>query len=652
MHRIEKSGKMAQNIAHGKTEKKWCDKCGTLILGKKCSFCGSEGRIFEINAPGDIRPGMGDSIGNIKDIFRRSFGTDRPIEGRMIFLNKIPGEDRSDEVIAHGEVIGVIRFDPRDNTYGLELRQAGADLFSGEATKNTVSFGNMSGHLKGKVIKGTDISEATGDFAAGDPVIVIKGKKIGAGIALADSRDAAFSERAVKIKYMDTDENRPISPTSGRIEFVNSNRDHIEMLEKNGISDIRSFVSKKKMPVTVSFSGGKDSLAAYGIASKALDRFTLLFIDTGLEFPETVEYVRKFVSENGLNMLKASAGNAFWDSVGIFGPPAKDFRWCCKVCKLGPITDLISREFPGGTITVEGNRMLESFSRSDIGFVSKNPFVPNQINLNPVRTWSASEIWGYIWMRGMSYNPLYEKDFERIGCYLCASCLASEWRNTERTHPGMYSEWERFLREYAESKGLPDEYVSTGFWRWKSLPPKMIQIAKEMDLDLRPKKSAGREMKMMKGASSCAAGGYSMEAIIDVHSDREFSFVEDSLKVIGDVRYSPEFEIAVLKTDRGGVKIFGGGQVSVTADSAKDAERLFERSVKALIRAEMCVGCGICAKGCPKRAITIRGGFRVDPKRCIRCGRCERSCAIMHYYDKIIRQVPEADIGKQSCDKG
>lgn len=165
---------MAQNIAHGKVEGRWCDGCGTLLLGRKCSSCGSAGRPFEMNSPGDIRPCMGDSIEAVNSLFRDHFGTDGPISGRMMFFNKIPGEDRSDEIIAHGEVIGVIRFDPRDSSIKLELRQAGADIFANAATKNLLSFGNMSGHLKGKTIKGSDITEIAGNFYAGEPLIVRK----------------------------------------------------------------------------------------------------------------------------------------------------------------------------------------------------------------------------------------------------------------------------------------------------------------------------------------------------------------------------------------------------------------------------------------------------------------------------------------------
>lgn len=635
---------MAQNnAAHGKEVCRWCDRCGTLILGRKCSVCGSEGRIFEINSPGDIRPCMGDSYDVLRTLFTDTFGTFSPLEGRMIFFNKVPGEDRTDEIVAHGAVIGIIRFDMRDNCLKIELRQPGADLFRDVATKNIIIFGNMSGHLKGKTIPGANVIEVTGDFSEGDPVLVRKALKAGPGIAVSGSKGMKEAEKAVRIRDLNAASEMPLSPPSDREMFVKANKDHLLALESNGISDIRSFIKGKKQPVTVSFSGGKDSLAAYGMASRAVRNPGLLFINTGLEFPETVEYVHAFAEEYGETLHIADAGNAFWDNVDTFGPPAKDFRWCCKVCKLGPITDLISHDYPKGTITVEGNRALESFARSKIGFVSKNPFVPNQTNLNPVRTWSAAEVWGYIWLRHLKYNPLYEMDFERIGCYLCASCLSSEWRNTGRIHPEMYSQWEDHLHEYAEERGLPKEYIDMGFWRWKVLPPKMVQLAEGMDLRTAPSKGGRMSLKMLKGASVCAAGGYSEEAIATVPRNRDFSYVEDALRTVGEVKYSPEFEIVLLKTPKGRAKVFGGGQISVTAASARDAEYVFERTVKGLLRAQLCTSCGICAKGCPKHAIRISGGLRVDPDRCNRCGKCERSCMVIHYYDKMISPSDKAN---------
>ena len=628
-----------RNSAHGKETFRWCDACGNLILGGSCSVCGSGGREFEVNSPGDIRPCMGDSIGIVKGLFKEAFGTSKPLDGRMMFLNKIPGEDRTDEIIAYGSVLGILRFDLRLDRLVLEIRQPGADLFYGCATKNVVSFAGMSGHLKGKTVPGANVTSVTGEFAEGSALILKKGTKVGAGIALTDSSSIREAEKAVKIRDLNVpmEMQCPLSDIGG---FVRCNRSHIKSLAKRGVKEIRKFLEEKNgrnLPVTVSFSGGKDSLAAYGLASEAVGKdLELINIDTGLEFPETLEYVRSFSERNRVKVRTARGGNGFWSNVDTFGPPAKDFRWCCKVCKLGPVTDLISESYPQGTITVEGNRWLESFARSGIGFVTRNPFVPNQINLNPIRSWNAAEVWGYILLFGLDYNPLYDRDFERIGCYLCPSCLSSEWRNTGRIHPELYGVWEEYLRAYARKRGLPEEYASMGFWRWKVLPPKMVLLAEGLDLRMEPESPSAASMDILKGASPCTAGGYSMEAILRIERIRDFSYVEDALRTVGDVKYSPEFEIALLRLPNGRAKLFGGGQISVTAPDGKNAKQVFERATKALIRAEMCTECGICQKGCPRHAITIKGGLRVDPERCNSCGRCESSCMIVHYYDKLM----------------
>ena len=74
----------------------------------------------------------------------------------------------------------------------------------------------------------------------------------------------------------------------------------------------------------------------------------------------------------------------------------------------------------------------------------------------------------------------------------------------------------------------------------------------------------------------------------------------------------------------------------MTADTQKNAEYMLEKTVKAMVRSMMCTSCGICAKGCARRAIRISGGMRVDPKKCISCGACEKSCMVIHYYDRLV----------------
>lgn len=400
------------------------------MLSEKCYICGSKGREFVINNPGDIRPCMGDSVDMILSLFKNAFGTSSPINGKAIFFNKIAGEDRADEVIVNGSILAVVRFDIVHNKMVLEIKQPGAEMFNNIATKNIVVLGKISGHIKRKTISGENIISTIGSFSAGETLIIRKGTKIGTGIAIENSTDIHKSKRAIKVydinfpSYINT-------PVSADMQtFVNANSNHIIHISKLAIKEIKNFLASKdgkRLPITVSFSGGKDSLVAYWIATETTNDLDLIYINTGLEFPETIEYVKKFSDIHNNKLHIVNAGNTFWDNINIFGPPAKDFRWCCKLCKLGPIADMISNVFPKGTITIEGNRRLESYTRSKIGFITRNPFVPNQINLNPIRSWCAAEVWGCIFLNNLQYNELYNKDFERIGCYLCPSCLSSEW---------------------------------------------------------------------------------------------------------------------------------------------------------------------------------------------------------------------------------
>jgi phosphoadenosine phosphosulfate reductase len=621
---------------HGKTEWRWCDTCGTLLLGEKCDRCSSPGRPFSVSLPGDVRPALKRGMENVRGLFLKHFGTASFLDGRMLFFNKLAGEDRADEVIYGGRCIANIRFDLKEGQLKLDLRLDGAMLLADRAVKNVVTI-QTKGHLKGKSVGGIDISLIEGQFNEGEPLVIKAGGLIGAGAAKTASKDAVAKEKSVLIRDIARMEELKLPPKADRDVFVASNRAYLEKLEARAVSDMRSFFGNKKLPQTLSFSGGKDSLACYGLIKKASKSYKLIFIDTGLEFPETVHYVKEFARKYHERLLVADAGNAFWEQVGTFGPPAKDFRWCCKVCKLGPVTSLIEKEFPQGTVTVEGNRALESFARSQIGFVETNPFVPNQTILNPIREWTAAEVWGYIWLRGLMYNPLYEEDLERIGCYLCASCLGSEWRETARLQPQLHAKWEEWLKGWAKSSGSSEDMVRYGFWRWKVMPPKMRQLAEEVGLQMPRQRADSMDLRMTKGVSPCAAGGYSIEGVLRLPQRHRFNEVGEALKTVGDVKTMPEFEIALARKKDSSVKAFGGGQIVAVAPTPEAAERMFAAGARAYLRGQMCTRCGICVKNCRERAISVENGLKIDERRCTRCGRCEDACVVAHYYDKLVR---------------
>jgi len=623
-------------LPHGKVAFGWCDGCGTLILGEECAACGSEPRRFRVSAPGDIRPCFGEGVEVVRSIFERYLGHSSFLSGRLVFLNKIAGEDRADEIIVEGHVIGAMRFDLRKGDFRLDLRLDGARMLADHSCNGLVWIRPPAGHIKGRNLAGENIVGRKGRFQEGDPLVVVSGDLVCAGVARCASDQISAGKKAIGIREVGRGSLHLPERRVGWDAFVRSNLPWLERLEAKAVSDIRSFLGNSDLPVTLSFSGGKDSLACYGVTKRAAGDFVLLFVNTGLEFPETVDYVRRFADSRDQALLEANAGEQFWEQLDAFGPPAKDYRWCCKVCKLAPLTRMIEEHYPGGCITVEGNRALESFSRLKMGFVERNPFVPNQVVLNPIKDWRAAEVWAYIWWRDLPYNPLYDQDLERIGCYLCPSCLASEWRRTREIHPELYAKWDRLLREWAEEVGAGPEFIDLGFWRWKVLPPKMERLAREIDLRVPALRADRIELDVVKGVSPCTTGGYSVEGVLRLPMPRGFAKVAEMLHTLGAVRYSDEFNIVLVRAGPSTLKVFGGGQMVATAPGGAAAERLFRQGAKTLLRSQLCSGCGICIKSCPSGAITVDGVASIDSSKCSHCGRCLEVCVVAHYHDKIV----------------
>lgn len=85
-----------------------------------------------------------------------------------------------------------------------------------------------------------------------------------------------------------------------------TNTAHINPLENEAIYIIREVAAQFEKPVLL-FSGGKDSITLVRLAQKAFHPakipFPLMHIDTGHNFPETIEFRDKLVEELGLELI-------------------------------------------------------------------------------------------------------------------------------------------------------------------------------------------------------------------------------------------------------------------------------------------------------------------------------------------------------------
>jgi phosphoadenosine phosphosulfate reductase len=618
----------------------WCDSCNVPLISDNCGTCGSTGRQVRLSPPGDVRFCSPYERAIIRGLFQQNYGCDLLGE-RLVLLNKIPGDDKSDEVIVDGRTVGVCYYDLADGAYKLDLRLAGAKLIMSMTKMKTVTVDvPRTMHLSGKGIKGNMVVDASADIKKDDVVLIKVNESFnGFGVAKADAaglKDPAIN--TIKIRKIAGGQVSLNAKFSNMGDAINANRQALLKLEKSAINAIKGISGhgrNKGLPVTVSFSGGKDSLAVLNLARKAVKKPEAFYIDTGLEFPETKAFVERFAAENKIPITIERAGKAFDENFPAFGPPAKDFRWCCKVCKLGPVTNLLSR-YKEGVITIDGKRRYESFQRGGIDTVERNPFVPGQTSVYPIKDWRAIEVWLYIYMEKLPYNELYDEGFERIGCWLCPAALQAEYVRMKELHPDLFGEWEKRLLDWASGSGLTPDYVRYGFWRWKTHPNKMLNIAREKHIPLKPSHKGGMGLDIIRGISPCTTGGYSVEGVLRLPNRAQSERLLEMLKTIGTPLYSEDLDVILVRAPGGTAKIFAGGQIYASADDKEQAGRLFENTVKQVLRASLCAKCRICIKACPKRAIRLEGHIKIDGKRCDMCGRCTKGCVVARYYDRLV----------------
>jgi phosphoadenosine phosphosulfate reductase len=474
------------------------------------------------------------------------------------------------------------------------------------------------------------ILECDPNIRVGDEVIVLDGPRnaVSVGISKMDASDMMQHKRgtAVKTRWVVTQSKGIEGRPATWAEATAANKEMLDRRTREAVDFVKKTVKDSGLQVAVSYSGGKDSLATLLLVLDAGIRPDLIFVDTGLEFEETKKNVKDTAANLGLNLIVESAGDAFWRNVGRFGPPAKDFRWCCKTCKLGPATQLIQKHYPGGVLSFIGQRAYESQQRAEKGRIWRNPWTPNQLAASPIQKWSAMHVWLYLFSKGASYNPLYEKGLERIGCFMCPATDLAELRKV-REISADYGRWQDILTEYATRTHQPKHWLEYDLWRWKRLPKSVLDelgpnaetTAVSRADDVEP-----LELRSTSGYSPCVEG-LSMEGVFSkaLPMDR----VANMLNIIGPVTTSPDGNIAEVHS----ITVFGEGPVMIKAKDEEELRKKASQLREVVFRAVECASCGICVARCERGALKLDGMVVIDPEKCDHCGGCLGPCPAVRF---------------------
>jgi sulfate adenylyltransferase subunit 2 len=214
---------------------------------------------------------------------------------------------------------------------------------------------------------------------------------------------------------------------------------HLRELESESIFVIREVVAQFENPVML-FSGGKDSIVMFHLARKAFYParvpFPLMHIDTGHNFPETIEFRDWLSQESGVSVIVASVQ----ESINS-GRAVEEKGYSASRNRIQTVTLLDAIEKHKFDCAMGGGRRDEEKARAKERFFShrdefgqwdpknQRPELWNIFNgrksmgehfrVFPISNWTEMDIWQYILLENIAIPNLYfshEREvFERDG---------------------------------------------------------------------------------------------------------------------------------------------------------------------------------------------------------------------------------------------
>lgn len=196
------------------------------------------------------------------------------------------------------------------------------------------------------------------------------------------------------------------------------------------------------------FDGGIAAVSSFGTESAVLlhmiaeidPETPVLFLDTGMLFPETLAYRDELQDKLGLTDIR------------VFTPDPKDrerldpedMLWasdtdaCCHFRKVLPL----GRALDGFGAWLNGRKRYHGETRSELAVVEADG---PRIKANPLANFDGQDIQSYFVRHHLPLHPLQKLGFSSIGCMPCTSrtlpgesVRAGRWRGSGKTECGIH----------------------------------------------------------------------------------------------------------------------------------------------------------------------------------------------------------------------
>ncbi|WP_412674674.1 phosphoadenylyl-sulfate reductase [Bacillus badius] len=192
-------------------------------------------------------------------------------------------------------------------------------------------------------------------------------------------------------------------------------------------------------------SFGAEGIVLIDLIAKVNKQAEIVFLDTGLHFPETYELIDK-VQERypSLFIKKVKPAMTVQEQAEEHGEELwkRDPNLCCHLRKVAPLQEALK----DAKAWISGLRREQSPSRSHVEYINKDEKF-HKIKVCPLIHWTWEEIMTYLHVHQLPYNPLHDKGFPSIGCTPCTEAISGNegprsgrWAGRPKTECGLHQD--------------------------------------------------------------------------------------------------------------------------------------------------------------------------------------------------------------------
>ncbi len=207
-----------------------------------------------------------------------------------------------------------------------------------------------------------------------------------------------------------------------------------------GVALLRQALALLAGRIAIVSAFGAESALLLALAAEIDPAVPVLFLQTGMHFPETLEYRHHLAAALGLRDVRdiepRAQATAAADPDGTlwqFDPDS-----CCALRKAAPL----SRALTPFAAWANGRKRYQSQTRHALAFVERDGA---RIKINPLADWDAARIEAEMRRRALPRHPLVTQAYPSIGCGPCTQPVApgrdpraGRWAGTTKTECGIH----------------------------------------------------------------------------------------------------------------------------------------------------------------------------------------------------------------------